>query len=194
MTSSLSRSIAICAFLCLLTAPLFGQASPYVVTTTADNAGAPTLGMLRFAILSRNACSTVCPAITFAIPNTDPGCVSGTCTITLAASLPNINAAISPVAINGQSQVTFNGFNILINGNGVAGDGILAVSSVNLSGFYIGGFPTGAAVRLGSNADGSTISTLVIGFGPTFAPFPNQNGITIETGYTGATISASIRS
>ncbi len=157
MSRSLLRFLAVSILLCLLSTPLFAQASPYIVTTTTDSI-TPATGMLRFAIQSRNACSVGCPSITFAIPNTDPGCVAGApnvCTITLVAVLPSLSSSVTPVAITGPNS---DSAEILINGNGLAGNGLVAISRVTLTNFAIGGFPTGAAVDLSGTSDGSIIT------------------------------------
>ncbi len=189
------RFLAVLSLLSAVSGPLFAQASPYVVTTTTDSVSS-TIGMLRFAIESRNSCSAGCPSITFAIPNTDPGCVPGSpnvCMITLAGPLPSIVSSVTPVTISGPN---LDGAEILINGNGLAGNGLVAISSVTLTNFAIGGFPTGAAVDLSGTSDVSIITGLKIGFSPTGASLPNAVGVLVESGYTGGfsgVITAAIR-
>ena len=161
----LYRILFISGFACLSANVAFTQGSQYVVNTTSDavvfgacqggNPGCSLRGAIQEANSSPNA-----DTINFAIPASDSGCSSGSCTINLATSLPAIstsmefigpgfdklrvraaNGTIFPVFhISSAVTVTFSGLTISNGSNPGSGGGIYnPLGTVNVNRCTISG-------------------------------------------------------
>ncbi len=142
------------------------QAQPFVVNTTNDTAsGTEPSGdlSLRDAIHLANALDSIIPSdITFNIPTSDPGYLSGIYTISPVSALPTVSA---PVVLDGTSEPGFGGTPVIdlsgasagVNANGLQ----ITASSTTVKGLAIGGFSDAGIVI--SSATGVTIEGDFIG-------------------------------
>jgi hypothetical protein len=173
-------------------------ASPFEVTTTADNGSNtnPTIGSFRQALIA--AIATPGMPIEFDIPTTDPNynAAASTWTINIDPDppLPDIT---SPVIIDGTTQPGYyqeaqiNPLDpapvILINGGGGAGNGLtlaLGSSGSTIKGLAIFGFKSGAGIDVQSNGNLLAADWLGVysGAGDTVLSSPNAVGLAIQGG------------
>ena len=162
-------------------------ASPFVVTTTADNGDniSPIVGSLRQVIIAVNASPPVpgtTDPITFQIPQTDPGfdAATDTWTISLSAALPAITV---PVTLDATSQGTYVGTPFVeLEGGGHPFDGlVLGVLSdgSTVKGLDITHF-VGAGIHVKSGNDLIINNDLGIDLSQKLATPTNTVGILID--------------
>ena len=156
----------------------------FEVTTTSDRPGAQTgLTSLRQAILNVDAdtANAIPDTISFRIPTSDSGYdpATNTWTTTPLTTLPVLTR---PVILDGTTQPGYAGAPVIvIDGNGLAGDGLkLTATSSTVKGLDIIRFAGAANAAIDLEAGGDVVQADVLGIRPDGTAGPNAQGVLVN--------------